>query len=152
MNELDAQFYQTVGKKIREIRIKKELTLAQLASKLGVTIKTVQRYETGDRKIDVSKLKKIADVLDISYEDFVLQIQKERFPDLVPMIKSEKENEQTESSRTTYKDLPLTEKEEQLLEYFRLLNNKGKDKVLESAKLYTLINILLEKEEIENEQ
>lgn len=152
MNELDAQFYQTVGKKIREIRIKKELTLAQLANKLGVTIKTVQRYETGDRKIDVSKLKKIADVLDISYEDFVLQIQKERFPDLVPMIKSEKENEQTKSSRTTYKDLPLTEKEEQLLEYFRLLNNKGKDKVLESAKLYTLINILLEKEEIENEQ
>lgn len=152
MNELDAQFYQTVGKKIREIRIKKELTLAQLANKLGVTIKTVQRYETGDRKIDVSKLKKIADVLDISYEDFVLQIQKERFPDLVPMIKSEKENEQTKSSRITYKDLPLTEKEEQLLEYFRLLNNKGKDKVLESAKLYTLINILLEKEEIENEQ
>lgn len=137
-----------IGEKIRRKREELGMTQEELSKKLGYKNKsTIAKIETGINDITQSKVCDFANVLNTTIAYLMGWEDENGFAAL-----SEKENEQTKSSRTTYKDLPLTEKEEQLLEYFRLLNNKGKDKVLESAKLYTLINILLEKEEIENEQ
>ena len=52
---------------IREARIKKGLTQQQLANKMGVTVTTVSRWETGRSKpkmYDLKRLWRILKVLD----------------------------------------------------------------------------------------
>lgn len=48
-----------------------------------------------------------------------------------------------------YRQIPLSEKENQLVEYFRLLNNKGKERMLEDAEMYTMLAMYCQKEEVE---
>jgi len=55
-----------IGKKIKEAREKKGLSQRELADKIGVSEKTLRRYEKGT-DITVGTLKKIADVCDVSF-------------------------------------------------------------------------------------
>lgn len=59
-----------IGNKIRAIRKSKHLTAEQLASKLGVSRATVTRYETGIRNTNQDILFKLADILEVSIDDF----------------------------------------------------------------------------------
>lgn len=55
-----------VGNCIKDGRLKKGMTLEELAKAVGVTKATAQKYETGQiEKIGEEKLKRIAEVLDI---------------------------------------------------------------------------------------
>ncbi|MCR5690454.1 MAG: helix-turn-helix domain-containing protein [Clostridiales bacterium] len=60
-----------IGKFIAENRKKKELTQAQLAEKLGVTSKTVSRWENGNYMPDISLLKPLSEELEISLNDLL---------------------------------------------------------------------------------
>lgn len=68
------------GKKLKNLRENKNLTQEQLAVKIGVSLKTVSRYENDESKPRYRKVyDKIADVLDTDYnylvtdeENFVL--------------------------------------------------------------------------------
>lgn len=60
-----------IGKFIAENRKKKNLTQAQLAEKLGVTSKTVSRWENGNYMPDISLLKPLSMELDISLNDLL---------------------------------------------------------------------------------
>ena len=53
-----------IGKNIKELRTRKNLTQDELAEKLYVTRQTVSNYETGRSRPDVEMLAKIAEVLD----------------------------------------------------------------------------------------
>ena len=52
---------------LKEIRKKRNLTVAELAERVGTTEASISRYETGSRKMSVEMAKKIADVLKVKW-------------------------------------------------------------------------------------
>lgn len=52
---------------LKEIRKKRNLTVAELAERVGTTEASISRYETGSRKLSVEMAKKIADVLKVKW-------------------------------------------------------------------------------------
>jgi len=60
------QFYSIVGKNIKKYRNLKNYSLEVLGEKVGLTKKTVQRYETGETRIDMDRLAEIANALEIN--------------------------------------------------------------------------------------
>lgn len=58
--ELD---YKAIGKRIKLMRIKADITQEQLAEILGVTTPYVSRLERGSKSINLKRLMEIADVL-----------------------------------------------------------------------------------------
>lgn len=60
-----------VSKRIRELRIKKNITQEQLADKAGVDLSYLGKVERGqNRNISVDILDKLIKALEIDYEDF----------------------------------------------------------------------------------
>lgn len=56
-----------INKRIREARIKKNLTLLEVANKLGVSEATVQRYESGEIKnIKHKTIQDLSNIFDVS--------------------------------------------------------------------------------------
>ncbi len=55
-----------IGRRIKEVREKKGMSQKELADKIGVSEKTLRRYEKGTN-ISVGTLKKIADACDVSF-------------------------------------------------------------------------------------
>ena len=70
------ELYVNIGNILREARLEKEMTLEQLAEKVNVTPKTIQRYETGERKISIQTLHTITNVLDIDKQKIINEIFK----------------------------------------------------------------------------
>jgi transcriptional regulator with XRE-family HTH domain len=60
-----------LGKRIRYLREKNNLSQKAFAEKIGITNAVLSRYELGERKPDPEMLKNIADCLDVS-TDFLL--------------------------------------------------------------------------------
>lgn len=58
-------FYKEVGQNIKKYRLIKNYSLQVLAEKVGVTKKTMQRYETGDIRVDMNRLGEIAVALGV---------------------------------------------------------------------------------------
>ncbi len=54
-----------VASRIRELRIFRGMSLADLADRLGVTYQQMHKYEKGVNRITCGVLKKIADALDV---------------------------------------------------------------------------------------
>ena len=61
----------TQGQKIKELRTSLKMTQETLAENLGISIKSIQRYETDKSKTDTYSLKKIAKFCDVS-ADYLL--------------------------------------------------------------------------------
>lgn len=55
--------------RLRDVRQRKRLTQAKLASLAGLTSATISRYETGKHKLSVEKARQIAQALDISWKE-----------------------------------------------------------------------------------
>ena len=70
-----------IGKFIAELRKKKKLTQEQLAEKLGVTAKSVSRWENDVCLPDVSLYKDLCNILGITLNDFFAgeKIKEEKF-------------------------------------------------------------------------
>lgn len=68
MDEMKLRKY--IGDKIREFRINKKLSQKELGEKLGVSHNTVSDYENGKILLGQDKLFALADVLDVSIDDF----------------------------------------------------------------------------------
>ena len=60
-----------IGKLIKEIRKKNNLTQAELAEKYGVTYQAVSKWETGKNIPDVSLLKEISKDFNVNIEDLL---------------------------------------------------------------------------------
>jgi len=67
-----------IGKFISEARRKKNITQKEIAEKLGVTDKTVSRWENGHYLPDISLWKELCEILDISVLDLMNGEKKER--------------------------------------------------------------------------
>jgi len=98
-----------IGKKIRQIRKGKKITQKQLADSLGVHESSITKYEKGTTDIPLSKIKKIAEALEVSpfeimgpaYFDNILDIDRIRTEvemyELLAQLFNEEEMEQISS-------------------------------------------------------
>lgn len=59
-----------IGGRIKEFRVNRNLTTEQLAEKLGTTRATITRYENGDRKANQDVLFELANLFNVSVDDF----------------------------------------------------------------------------------
>lgn len=59
-------FYSVVGKNIKKYRDIRNYSLQILAEKVGITKKTVQRYENGEHKFDMDRLRDLAAALNVT--------------------------------------------------------------------------------------
>lgn len=59
------------GTTIKELRKKNKITQVQLAEKLGVSDKTVSKWETGKGYPDITLLEPIADALRVSVAELI---------------------------------------------------------------------------------
>jgi len=64
-------FYKIVGQNIRKFRETRNYSLQLLAEKIGVTKKTIQRYEIGEIKIDMNRLGDLANALDVKVSELM---------------------------------------------------------------------------------
>lgn len=71
MSEYEIGLYRIIGDMLREIRNTRKMTLEEVADKLNVTPKTLQRYETGARKIKISTIMELSDIMDFDYDEFM---------------------------------------------------------------------------------
>ena len=74
-----------IGKNIKTLRTKKNMTQDELAEKLFVTRQTVSNYETGRSRPDVDMLAKIAEVLETDANTVIygLQVQPDKKKEFV---------------------------------------------------------------------
>lgn len=56
---------------LKEIRLSKKMSQNELANIIGVSIATISRYETGKRKISVESAKKLGEVLQVNWVNFL---------------------------------------------------------------------------------
>ena len=89
-----------IGSFLKELRKEKEITQEQFAEVLGVSGRTVSRWETGSNMPDISLLINIAEYFDVSIPDI---INGER--------KSENMNKEVREVAETMSDYATTEKE-----------------------------------------
>ena len=69
MKELD---FQSIGQKIREVRINKKLTQEYVAEKTAVNVSHISNLETGKVKVSLTVLVGICNALDTTV-DFILE-------------------------------------------------------------------------------
>lgn len=60
-----------IGKFIAELRKKKKMTQEKLGNEIGVTDKTVSRWETGKYMPDISLFKPLSEILEVSINDLM---------------------------------------------------------------------------------
>ena len=60
-----------IGKFIRELRTKKRLSQKDLANQLGVTVAAVSKWENGKNIPDISNLKAIAELFEVSLTEII---------------------------------------------------------------------------------
>lgn len=63
---IDNQFYRELGRKIREMREKKDITQRELAKGIGTSRALISDYENGYTKISPNRWNRICTVLGIS--------------------------------------------------------------------------------------
>ena len=61
---------------LRDLRVEAGLTQAELAEKIGKDQTFVSKYESGERRLDILELREICQVLGMSLEKFVRQLEK----------------------------------------------------------------------------
>ena len=97
----DNKIYEAFRKAVVRLRSKHHLTQATVAGKLGVSFTTYSHYETGDRKITVGMLYKIAAVLGVPVTDLLGDASKSH----------------------------MTPKESYIIDQYRLLDERGRETV-----------------------
>ena len=70
-----------IGKFIAELRKEKNMTQQQLGDKIGVSFKTISKWENGRGMPDLSSLKPLSESLDISINELLSgeKIKKEQY-------------------------------------------------------------------------
>ena len=114
-----------VGAFLKDLRKEKGITQEQLAEKLGVSGRTISRWETGNNMPDISLLVEIAEYFDVSIPEI---IKGER--------KSEDMKEEAKEVAETMSDYAKTEKE-QLVKSIRNMSLIG----LAALLVYMVLNV-----------
>ena len=74
--------YPAIGQRIKQLRKRKGLNQTELAQMLKKSLRTVQKYETGEIEVSIAVVNQIADLLDttstyiLGYESSTTQIRR----------------------------------------------------------------------------
>ncbi len=60
-----------IHNKIKKLRIQSGLTQQEMADKLNMHLKTWQKVENGFTKLDIDRLKEIAEIFDVNVEELI---------------------------------------------------------------------------------
>jgi transcriptional regulator with XRE-family HTH domain len=71
LKSLEEVYTMTLGSKIKQLRNERNMTQPELATALGVTVRTVAYYENGDRQPKKSVILKLCSIFDVS-TDYLL--------------------------------------------------------------------------------
>lgn len=63
------EFYQAVGKNIKQFREKAKLSQAQIAAQIGVSEQQIEKYESGQASVYLHMISAIAGALGVSIND-----------------------------------------------------------------------------------
>ena len=80
-------YFQRVGGRISKIRTESGVTQKQLSEEVGIAQPALAHYESGERRISLDTLAKIAKALNTFIEDFIPEEDKKRGP--IPKIDRE---------------------------------------------------------------
>lgn len=69
--------YETFGTRLTRLRIEKGLKQKELADIVEVTPTTIGHYEKDKREPDIERLKKLAEALDVTVGELIVQNQKD---------------------------------------------------------------------------
>ena len=75
----------TIGTLIKSLREKHNLTQQQLADMLNITQAPISRWENGEREISLPMMRRIAEVFNLSFTDFIDLAEKNYFTDNSPV-------------------------------------------------------------------
>lgn len=67
MTTYDKKIYEILGRKFKELRLSKKLSQEFVGNKVGVTKKTISKYEQGAHRIDVETIKKMSSILGVDH-------------------------------------------------------------------------------------
>lgn len=73
---IHSENYRIVIQNLRSIREVKGITQAQLAKLLGCNQTVISKIETMERRIDIIELRSICQKLEVSFTDFIINIEK----------------------------------------------------------------------------
>lgn len=121
MSEYEIGLYKIIGEMLREIRISENLTLDQIAEKIGVIPKTIQRYETGERKIKINTLIELSNILVFDYYEFMEEAKLRLVTSYTPNISKVKTFKRINAYKTRLEEL------------YNNLNNDNKEKIIKIA-------------------
>lgn len=71
MAKFDKKIYVKIGEQLRKAREDKGMTLEEVAEKMNLTKKTIQRYETGESRISNEKLELLAPILNLNSKKII---------------------------------------------------------------------------------
>ena len=100
MSDVDKLFYINIGKRIREIRLKKGLSQVELAERANLSVPVISSIENSHSKIWLSTFAKVAEALEVSANDILRLNTPEStadFPSELSEILSGCTSEETES-------------------------------------------------------
>ncbi|MBD5517199.1 MAG: helix-turn-helix transcriptional regulator [Lachnospiraceae bacterium] len=146
----------TIGKKILELRVQKELTQKQLSDMCGFSQSALNLWENDKRKPKIGSLHKIADVLHVSISDLVgdnyddISREPLSLPDMADEVKLEDYVQQIwaecgfsslnpPKTKNDRKKISEAELKYKLLERFEMLNLEGKGSAVSQLALLTKI-------------
>ena len=68
---MNDKYYEWVGSKLKEFRLRRKLTLEEVGEKIGKTKKQVQFYETGHTRLYLPTIIKLCEIYNIDYRKFI---------------------------------------------------------------------------------
>ena len=76
-----------INEKLKDLRLKNNMTQRELAEKLGISIPTLQKYEYGTLKIKNEVILSLCDIFDISPDDFFYEKRNDVFKETDNLLK-----------------------------------------------------------------
>ena len=113
--------------RLKELRIKNNLSQKKLADAVGVAQSSINYWESGQRIPSIDACARIAEYFDVNIEDLL---------DLTAEIEAGNKDKPIVTARKPY---TLNNEEAHLLKLFDRLNNKGQEKATEQLELLTKI-------------
>jgi repressor LexA len=110
-NEGSKLFYFVVGRNINKYRMMRNYSLQDLAERIGLTKKTIQRYENGEIRIDVDRIADVAEGLQVEVADLIEGAQDFLGVQIGETNQNPLEIEELEKKPLMYKGKPLTDEQ-----------------------------------------
>lgn len=115
-----------LNKVLRQIRKSKQMSQQKVADILGIDRSTYSYYETGKSELDIKTLLALCEIFDVTLDEMLNQDESILKTSLVTNAKATYHAIQEEN-------VPLSQYEQRLLQYVRLMDDRGRSELLEHA-------------------